>query len=45
MRRCKAVPDNRVYVSRYEADNFVRRWVYFSHGKVLSDNPRAPMAA
>jgi predicted enzyme related to lactoylglutathione lyase len=37
----QSVPDNRVYVSRYEADNFVRRWVHFSHGKVLSDNPRA----
>ncbi|MFB9128479.1 glyoxalase [Paraburkholderia dipogonis] len=36
-----SVPDNRVYVSRYEANNFVRRWVHFSHGKVVSDNPRA----
>jgi predicted enzyme related to lactoylglutathione lyase len=36
-----SVPDNRVYVSRYEADNFVRRWLRFSHGKVVSDNPRA----
>jgi predicted enzyme related to lactoylglutathione lyase len=36
-----SVPDNRVYVSRYEADNFVRRWLHFSHGKVVSDTPRA----
>ncbi|AXL50232.1 hypothetical protein DSC91_002339 [Paraburkholderia caffeinilytica] len=37
----QSVPDNRVYVSRYEANNFVRRWLHFSHGKVVSDNPRA----
>ena len=37
----QSVPDNRVYVSRYEADNFVRRWLHFSHGKVLSDNAHA----
>ncbi|OXC73390.1 glyoxalase [Caballeronia sordidicola] len=37
----QSVPDNRVYVSRYEANNFVRRWMHFSHGKVVSDNPRA----
>jgi predicted enzyme related to lactoylglutathione lyase len=36
-----SVPDNRVYVSRYEANNFVRRWLRFSHGKVVADNPRA----
>lgn len=35
------VPDNRVYVSRYEANNFVRRWLHFSHGKVVSDNRHA----
>jgi hypothetical protein len=34
----QSVPDNRVYVSRVEANNFVRRWVHFSHGKVVSDN-------
>ncbi|WP_250527197.1 glyoxalase [Caballeronia sp. GAWG2-1] len=37
----QSVPDNRVYVSRYEANNFVRRWLRFSHGKVVSDNARA----
>ncbi|WP_144109870.1 glyoxalase [Paraburkholderia sp. BCC1886] len=37
----QSVPDNRVYVSRYEANNFVRRWLHFSHGKVVSDNRHA----
>jgi predicted enzyme related to lactoylglutathione lyase len=36
-----SVPDNRVYVSRYEANNFVRRWLHFSHGKIVSDNMHA----
>jgi len=35
------VPDNRVYLSRYEANNFVRKWVQFSKGTVISDNRRA----
>nr|WP_321839713.1 glyoxalase [Paraburkholderia bannensis] len=35
------VPDNRVYVSKYEASNFVHRFVRFSHGKVVSDNRHA----
>ncbi|OAJ54885.1 glyoxalase [Paraburkholderia ginsengiterrae] len=37
----QSVPDNRVYVSRYEVDNFVHRWVRFSHGKVVSDDKNA----
>jgi predicted enzyme related to lactoylglutathione lyase len=37
----QSVPDNRVYVSRYEANNFVHRWLHFSHGKVLSNNPHS----
>lgn len=37
----QSVPDNRVYVSRFEANNFVRRWVRFSQGKVVSDNRHA----
>ncbi|MDE1179884.1 glyoxalase [Paraburkholderia sp.] len=41
----QSVPDNRVYVSRFEADNFVRRWVHFSHGKVVSDNRHADAGA
>ncbi|MCC8392233.1 glyoxalase [Paraburkholderia sp. MMS20-SJTR3] len=35
------VPDNRVYVSKYEANNFIKRFVRFSHGKVLSDSRHA----
>ncbi|QGZ65735.1 glyoxalase [Paraburkholderia acidisoli] len=35
------VPDNRVYVSKYEANNFIKRFVRFSHGKVVSDNRHA----
>jgi hypothetical protein len=36
------VPENRVYVSIYRADDFVRSFVAFSHGRILSDNPHAP---
>ncbi|MGU7782107.1 VOC family protein [Burkholderia sp. PU8-34] len=35
------VPDNRVYVSPYMADSFIKRYVRFSHGAVVSDNRRA----
>jgi predicted enzyme related to lactoylglutathione lyase len=35
----QSVPDNRVYVSRDAADSFIRRWLSFSHGTVVSDNP------
>ncbi|OLL29247.1 glyoxalase [Burkholderia sp. SRS-W-2-2016] len=35
------VPDNRVYVSKYEAGNFIKRFVRFSHGKVVSDSRHA----
>jgi predicted enzyme related to lactoylglutathione lyase len=31
------IQDNRVYVSRYAAGHFVRSWLKFSHGKVVSD--------
>jgi predicted enzyme related to lactoylglutathione lyase len=37
----ETVPDNRVYVSGQAADNFIKRFVRFSHGKVLSDNRHA----
>lgn len=37
----ETIPDNRVYVSRYEANNFVRRFVAFSHGKVTTDDKHA----
>ena len=35
------VPDNRVYVSAQSADNFIKRFVRFSHGKVVSDDHHA----
>lgn len=38
----QTVPENRVYVSPDRADAFVRSFVKFSHGKVVSDEARAP---
>jgi hypothetical protein len=38
----QTVPENRVYVSPERADAFVRSFVAFSHGSVVSDEPRAP---
>jgi predicted enzyme related to lactoylglutathione lyase len=38
----QSVPENRVYVSPDRADAFVRSFVRFSHGKIVSDNARAP---
>jgi predicted enzyme related to lactoylglutathione lyase len=35
------IPDNRVYVSPDQADNFVRCFVAFSHGAVVADDKRA----
>ncbi len=40
--KLEAVPENRVYVSPDEADNFVRRFVHFAHGQVVSDDAKAP---
>jgi predicted enzyme related to lactoylglutathione lyase len=37
----ETVPDNRVYVSVQSADVFIKRFVRFSHGKVVSDNHHA----
>jgi predicted enzyme related to lactoylglutathione lyase len=37
----ETVPENRVYVSRDRADEFVESFVRFSHGKVVADDPRA----
>jgi predicted enzyme related to lactoylglutathione lyase len=34
-------PDNRVYVSRDRADELVRDFLAFSHGRVVSDEPQA----
>jgi hypothetical protein len=41
----ESVPDNRVYVSKGVADKFVRSFVRFSHGKVVSDNRHADAGA
>ena len=38
----QSIPENRVYVSTDRAAAFVRSFLAFSHGKVLSDNPHAP---
>jgi hypothetical protein len=38
----ETIPENRVYVSPARADAFVRDLVAFSHGKVVSDDRRAP---
>ena len=38
----KTIPENRVYISPERADSFIRSFLEFSHGKVLSDDPHAP---
>ncbi|GLR84077.1 glyoxalase [Bradyrhizobium iriomotense] len=38
----ETVPENRVYVSPERADVFTRSFLRFSHGKVVSDDARAP---
>jgi hypothetical protein len=40
----RTVPDNRVYVAPEAADNFIRSFVGFAEGKVVSDNAHAPGA-
>jgi hypothetical protein len=37
----ETIPDNRVYVSRDQADNFVKSFIAFSRGKVIEDSQRA----
>jgi hypothetical protein len=37
----ETIPDNRVYVSRDDADNFVNDFVRFAHGKVIADDKHA----
>jgi predicted enzyme related to lactoylglutathione lyase len=37
----QSVPDNRVYVSRDRADAFVRDFLRFSHGRIVSDDRQA----
>jgi predicted enzyme related to lactoylglutathione lyase len=38
----KTIPENRVYVSSGRASAFVHSFLAFSHGKVVSDDARAP---
>jgi predicted enzyme related to lactoylglutathione lyase len=38
----ETVPENRVYLSPERADSFTRSFLRFSHGKVVSDDARAP---
>lgn len=38
----EAVPENRVYVSPASVSALVTDWLAFSHGKIVSDNRRAP---
>ena len=38
----QTVPENRVYVSPVRVDTFLRGFLAFSHGKILSDDPHAP---
>jgi predicted enzyme related to lactoylglutathione lyase len=38
----QTIPENRVYVSLDRADAFVSSFLAFSHGSVVSDEPRAP---
>ncbi|HEX9465933.1 MAG TPA: glyoxalase [Alphaproteobacteria bacterium] len=40
--KLQTVPENRVYLSRGRANEFIRRFVAFSHGKVVADDPKAP---
>ena len=40
----QTIPENRVYVSVDRVDTFVRSFVAFSQGSVVSDEPRAPGA-
>jgi predicted enzyme related to lactoylglutathione lyase len=38
----ETIPENRVYVSTYAAEAFIRSFLAFSHGKVISEDPDAP---
>jgi hypothetical protein len=40
----QSIPENRVYVSRDQADNFVASFARFAQGKVISDNKHADAA-
>src|ERR1700675_504603 len=38
----QTVPENRVYISPLRSAAFVKSYLRFSHGKVVSDEPKAP---
>src|ERR1700724_3942379 len=38
----QAVPENRVYISPLRSAAFVKSYLRFSHGKIVSDEPKAP---
>jgi hypothetical protein len=38
----QAMPENRVYISPLRSAVFVKSYLEFSHGKVVSDDPKAP---
>ena len=38
----QTVPENRVYVSPVRVNDFLRGFLAFSHGKIVSDDPHAP---
>ena len=38
----QSVPENRVYISPDSADGFIRDFVAFAHGKIVSDDRNAP---
>jgi hypothetical protein len=40
----QTVPENRVYVAPEAAESFIRSFVSFAHGRIVSDNARAPGA-
>jgi predicted enzyme related to lactoylglutathione lyase len=37
----ETIPDNRLYLSRDQADNFVRSFLSFAHGRVVADDKHA----
>jgi predicted enzyme related to lactoylglutathione lyase len=40
----QTIPENRVYVASEAAASFIRSFVSFAHGKIVSDNAQAPGA-
>jgi predicted enzyme related to lactoylglutathione lyase len=40
--KLQTVPENRVYVSNDKADEFVKHFVAFAHGKIAADEAKAP---